>query len=118
MNKLSLLRPLFALILLCSLSACTLSSTDEDTQESTITMQKPEEPLENLGTGVELASLADESIELVETAEAKSLGLYSMPDESEPHEATWLQWPHEYQYGRTYRDRLDSTWVEMTRALV
>ena len=118
MNNISLMRPLIALILLCSLSACMLAPTDDDTQESPITMQKPEESTEHLGTGVELASLADESIELIETAEAKSLGLYSMPDESEPHEATWLQWPHEYQYGRTYRDRLDSTWVEMTRALV
>ncbi len=43
--------------------------------------------------------------------------LYTMPDESEPHEATWLQWPHEYQYGVTYRNRLDATWVAMTKAL-
>jgi agmatine deiminase len=42
---------------------------------------------------------------------------YTMPDESEPHEGTWLQWPHEYQYGVTYRNRLDVTWVEMTKAL-
>lgn len=41
-----------------------------------------------------------------------------MPEESEPHEGTWLQWPHEYQYGVTYRDRLDATWVAMTEALV
>jgi agmatine deiminase len=44
--------------------------------------------------------------------------LYTMPDESEPHEGTWLQWPHEYQYGTTYRNRLDPTWVSMTAALV
>ncbi len=43
---------------------------------------------------------------------------YTMPEESEPHEGTWLQWPHEYQYGKTYRNRLDATWVEMTAALV
>lgn len=42
---------------------------------------------------------------------------YTMPEESGPHEGTWLQWPHEYQYGKTYRNRLDATWVEMTRAL-
>ena len=44
--------------------------------------------------------------------------LYTMPEESEPHEGTWLQWPHEYQYGQTYRNRLDATWVAMTAALV
>ena len=43
--------------------------------------------------------------------------LYTMPEESEPHEATWLQWPHQYQYGTTYRNRLDATWIAMTKAL-
>lgn len=43
---------------------------------------------------------------------------YTMPEESEPHEGTWLQWPHEYQYGKTYRNRLDATWVAMTKALI
>lgn len=43
--------------------------------------------------------------------------LYTMPDESSTHEATWLQWPHQYQYGVTYRNRLDATWVDMTREL-
>ncbi|MSP15095.1 MAG: agmatine deiminase family protein [Myxococcales bacterium] len=41
-----------------------------------------------------------------------------MPDESAPHEGTWLQWPHQHTYGRTYRDRIESTWIEMTRELV
>ncbi len=44
--------------------------------------------------------------------------VYTMPEESEEHEGTWLQWPHEYQYGVTYRNRLDATWVAMTQALV
>ncbi len=44
--------------------------------------------------------------------------LYTMPDESEPHEGTWLQWPHEYQYGVTYRNRVDQTWVHMTKELI
>lgn len=44
--------------------------------------------------------------------------LYTMPEESAPHEGTWLQWPHEYQYGVTYRNRLDATWVKMTAAIV
>lgn len=44
--------------------------------------------------------------------------LYTMPDEADQHEGTWLQWPHHYQYGTTYRKRLDATWVAMTKALV
>lgn len=40
-----------------------------------------------------------------------------MPDEAAAHEGTWLQWPHERTYGRRYRDRLEPTWIEMTRAL-
>ncbi|MEH6419418.1 agmatine deiminase family protein [Pseudomonas sp. CGJS7] len=41
-----------------------------------------------------------------------------MPDETARHDATWLQWPHANTYGRAYRDRLDPTWVAMTRALI
>lgn len=44
--------------------------------------------------------------------------LYTMPEESEPHEGTWLQWPHHYQFGKAYRESLDPTWVAMTQALV
>jgi agmatine deiminase len=44
--------------------------------------------------------------------------MYIMPEESEPHEGTWLQWPHQYQYGIAYRNSLDATWVSMTRELV
>lgn len=44
--------------------------------------------------------------------------LYTMPEESEPHEGTWLQWPHHYQYGVAYRNSLDPTWVAMTQTLV
>ena len=44
--------------------------------------------------------------------------LYTMPEESEPHEGTWLQWPHHFQYGMAYRNSLDPTWVAMTQALV
>ncbi|MGE3823314.1 MAG: agmatine/peptidylarginine deiminase [Bacteroidia bacterium] len=43
---------------------------------------------------------------------------YQMPAESLPHEGTRLQWPHQYEYGLTYRNRLDATWVAMTGALV
>ncbi|RXM65482.1 agmatine/peptidylarginine deiminase [Chryseobacterium sp. CH1] len=44
--------------------------------------------------------------------------VYKMPEESAPHEGTWLQWPHKYQYGSTYQNRLDPTWVAMTKELV
>lgn len=44
--------------------------------------------------------------------------LYTMPAESSPHEGTWLQWPHKYQYGETYRNRLEPTWVAMTGEIV
>jgi agmatine deiminase len=43
--------------------------------------------------------------------------LYTMPEEGMPHEGTWLQWPHQYQYGEAYRDRLDDTWIAMTDGL-
>ncbi len=43
---------------------------------------------------------------------------FIMPEESAEHEGTWLQWPHHYQYGTTYRNRLDATWVKMTKELV
>jgi agmatine deiminase len=43
---------------------------------------------------------------------------YFMPAEGLLHEGTWLQWPHQYEYGVTYRNRLDQTWVAMTDALV
>lgn len=43
--------------------------------------------------------------------------LYTFPEESMPHEATWLQWPHQYQYGITFRNRLDQTWVALTKEL-
>ena len=42
---------------------------------------------------------------------------YTFPDETETHEGTWLQWPHQYEYGTAYRNSLDATWVAMTNAL-
>jgi agmatine deiminase len=49
---------------------------------------------------------------------AQSKVLYTMPEESELHEGTWLQWPHEHQYGVTFRNRLDATWASITGVLV
>ncbi|CAI8724820.1 agmatine deiminase family protein [Chryseobacterium sp. IT-36CA2] len=42
---------------------------------------------------------------------------YNFPEESSKHEGTWLQWPHHYQHGITYRKRVEQTWVDMTKAL-
>lgn len=43
---------------------------------------------------------------------------YNMPSEDALHEATWLQWPHHHQYGEEFRDRLDNTWIAITKALI
>jgi agmatine deiminase len=43
---------------------------------------------------------------------------YTFPEETAQHEGTWLQWPHQYTYGTTYRSRLDQTFIDMTAALV
>ncbi len=43
--------------------------------------------------------------------------MYYMPEETAPHEGTWLQWPHNELYGPFYRDDVESTWVAMTEAL-
>ena len=66
----------------------------------------------------EIGTQVTEQIEEVNAREAASNILYTMPDESEQHEGTWLQWPHQFQYGNTYPNRLDATWVAMTKALV
>jgi agmatine deiminase len=66
----------------------------------------------------EIGTQATAQTEEVNAREAASNILYTMPDESEQHEGTWLQWPHQFQYGNTYRNRLDATWVAMTKALV
>ncbi|WP_196894480.1 agmatine deiminase family protein [Aureivirga marina] len=44
--------------------------------------------------------------------------LYTFPEESELHEGTWLQWPHQFQYGEEFRDFLDPAWIAMTKELV
>ena len=62
------------------------------------------------------ACTANEQQEITIAQESEIL--YTMPEESEPHEGTWLQWPHQYQYGIGYRNSLDATWIAMTKALV
>jgi agmatine deiminase len=43
--------------------------------------------------------------------------LYTFPEESAPHEGTWLQWPHHYQYGIDFREDLDPTWIALAMEL-
>jgi agmatine deiminase len=54
---------------------------------------------------------------LIEGSPAQSI-LSRMPAIEERHEGTWLQWPHHSTHGTAYRNRLDATWVAMTKALV
>ena len=42
---------------------------------------------------------------------------YTMPEETEQHEGTWIQWPHNYLYGPWYKDDVTPTFVSMTNAL-
>ena len=58
-----------------------------------------------------------EGVVQVSATALSAASTYTMPDETQAHEGTWLQWPHHYQYGTTYRTRLDATWVAMTKAL-
>ncbi len=51
------------------------------------------------------------------SAKAKSVGKYTMPDERSKHEGTWLQWPHNYTYGKGHKENLEDIWIEMTSAL-
>lgn len=43
--------------------------------------------------------------------------LYTMPEETELHEGTWIQWPHNNLYGPSYKWEVSSTFVDMTAAL-
>ena len=65
-----------------------------------------------------VAFLTNVSIKEITMAEPQSASVkYTMPSEESPHEGTWLQWPHHYQYGVTYRNRLEPTWVAITKVL-
>ena len=47
----------------------------------------------------------------------KNAGKYTMPDEKDKHEGTWLQWPHEYTYGQEYKQEVEPIWIKMASAL-
>jgi agmatine deiminase len=42
---------------------------------------------------------------------------FRFPEEWETHKATWLQWPHHFQYGKDYPYRLDPIWMDMVKEL-
>ncbi|MEQ1894188.1 MAG: agmatine deiminase family protein [Planctomycetota bacterium] len=49
---------------------------------------------------------------------SRAQGASSMPPETAAHEGTWLQWPHRFTYGTTYRNQVEPSWVAMVRTLV
>lgn len=56
-------------------------------------------------------------IAMGDVSAAVEKAVYKMPEESAPHEGTWLQWPHRYTYGSGYQEKLEPIWVAMTKAL-
>ncbi|GAB0166986.1 hypothetical protein LSPCS325_04230 [Lysinibacillus sp. CTST325] len=56
-------------------------------------------------------------VEGSEYVKKQYVGKYTMPDESNKHEGTWLQWPHSFTYGKGYVEKIESIWIEMTAAL-
>jgi agmatine deiminase len=45
------------------------------------------------------------------------MSTYVMPSEEDPHEGTWLQWPHNYGWDKQHIQRYESIWIAMTQAL-
>lgn len=43
--------------------------------------------------------------------------VFVLPSEEVLHEATWLQWPHNYGWDPRHIQRYEDIWVEMTQAL-
>ena len=43
--------------------------------------------------------------------------IYVMPSEDEPHEGTWLQWPHNNGWDRRHVQRYEESWIQMAQAL-
>lgn len=62
-------------------------------------------------------SNVEQNYNVSEMSTAQPVIKYVFPDETQPHEGTWLQWPHQFTYGFLYRNRLDATWVSMTKEL-
>ena len=43
--------------------------------------------------------------------------IYTWPAEDEPHEGTWLQWPHNYGWDNKHIKRYEESWVQIVEAL-
>lgn len=43
---------------------------------------------------------------------------YTYPEESSLHAGTWLTWPHEYTYGKKYKNEIEPVWIAMTKNLI
>ncbi|MDH6372636.1 agmatine deiminase [Paenibacillus sp. PastF-3] len=70
-----------------------------------------------LCSGVILSAVFLMGCNQIKAEEGRQVGKYTMPDESSKHEGTWLQWPHNFTYGKDYRDKVEPIWIEMTDAL-
>lgn len=44
--------------------------------------------------------------------------MYYYPGEESLHSATWLTWPHEFTYGKSYKKEVEPIWIEMTKQLI
>ena len=42
---------------------------------------------------------------------------FVMPSEESPHQATWLQWPHNFGWDKRHVARLEPIWIQMTQSL-
>jgi agmatine deiminase len=42
---------------------------------------------------------------------------YIFPHEDSLHEATWLQWPHNYEYEENFQEKNEPIWIAMTKHL-
>ncbi|TNO99346.1 agmatine deiminase family protein [Bacillus pacificus] len=73
------------------------------------------------GKGIEKVQAKEvektQSGEVKKVEAQKKVGKYTMPDEIGKHEGTWLQWPHEFTYGKGYQREVEPIWIEMTQAL-
>ncbi|MFJ7920319.1 agmatine/peptidylarginine deiminase [Lysinibacillus fusiformis] len=56
-------------------------------------------------------------VEGSQSVNKQSVGKYTIPDESSKHEGTWLHWPHSFTYGKSYAEKMEPIWIEMTAAL-
>lgn len=60
--------------------------------------------------------VSDES-EISQEESVESMTPFYFPDEHSEHEGTWLQWPHDYEYGEDTQHILEPIWIKMTKSL-